>query len=277
MTKRIIALALAALLSFAMLTACGDKTPAGTDPAATDPAVSGSTDANGGADETKGTLIIGGIGPLTGATAVYGINVKNGAQIAVDEINAAGGVNGYKLELKFQDDEHDPEKSVNAYNKLMDEGMQVLMGTVTSAPCVAVAAVALEDYMFLLTPSGSAVECVANPNAFRICFSDPNQGVGSAGYIAEHKLASKVAVFYNVSDVYSNGIYEKFAAEATAKGIEVVTAQAFTKDSATDFSVQIQKIKESGAELVFLPIYYQEASLFLEQASTAGLNVKYFG
>ena len=103
--------------------------------------------------------------------------------------------------------------------------------------------------MFLLTPSGSAVECVANPNAFRICFSDPNQGVGSADYIAEHKLASKVAVFYNVSDVYSNGIYEKFAAEAAAKGIEVVTAQAFTKDSATDFSVQIQKIKESGAEL----------------------------
>ena len=277
MTKRIIALALAALLSFAMLTACGDKTPAGTDPAATDPAVSGSTDANGGADETKGTLIIGGIGPRTGAAAVYGINVKNGAQIAVDEINAAGGVNGYKLELKFQDDEHDPEKSVNAYNKLMDEGMQVLMGTVTSAPCVAVAAVALEDNMFLLTPSGSAVECVANPNAFRICFSDPKQGVDPADYIAEHKLASKVAVFYNVSDVYSNGIYEKFAAEATAKGIEVVTAQAFTKDSATDFSVQIQKIKESGAELVFLPIYYQEASLFLEQASTAGLNVKYFG
>ena len=206
MTKRIIALALAALLSFAMLTACGDKKPAGTDPAATDPAVSGSTDANGGADETKGTLIIGGIGPLTGAAAVYGINVKNGAQIAVDEINAAGGVNGYKLELKFQDDEHDPEKSVNAYNKLMDEGMQVLMGTVTSAPCVAVAAVALEDNMVLLTPSGSAVECVANPNAFRICFSDPNQGVGSADYIAEHELASKVAVFYNVSDVYSNGI-----------------------------------------------------------------------
>ena len=244
MTKRIIALALAALLSFAMLTACGDKTPAGTDPAATDPAVSGSTDANGGADETKGTLIIGGIGPLTGAAAVYGINVKNGAQIAVDEINAAGGVNGYKLELKFQDDEHDPEKSVNAYNKLMDEGMQVLMGTVTSAPCVAVAAVALEDNMFLLTPSGSAVECVANPNAFRICFSDPSQGVDPADYIAEHKLASKVAVFYNVSDVYSNGIYEKFAAEAAAKGIEVVTAQAFTKDSATDFSVQIQKIKQ---------------------------------
>lgn len=253
MTKRILALALAALLSFSVLTACGSK----------------DTDTN--------TLVIGGIGPLTGAAAVYGINVKNGAQIAVDEINAAGGVNGYKLELKFQDDEHDPEKSVNAYNKLVDDGMQLLMGTVTSAPCVAVAAVAKDDNMFLLTPSGSAVECVASPNAFRICFSDPDQGIASADYIADHKLASKIAVFYNVSDVYSNGIYEKFAAEAAAKDLEIVTAQAFTKDSATDFSVQIQKIKESGADLVFLPIYYEEAALFLEQASTADLGVTYFG
>lgn len=278
MTKRIIALALAALLSFAMLTACGDKQPAATDgTTVSDSAVSDATDATGGADEVKGTLVIGGIGPITGAAAVYGNNVKNGAQLAVDEINAAGGVNGYYLDFKFQDDEHDAEKSVNAYNKLMDEGMQVLMGTVTSAPCIAVAAVALDDNMFMLTPSGSAVECVANPNAFRICFSDPDQGIGSADYIAEHQLASKIAVFYNVSDVYSTGIYEKFAAEAAAKGLEVVTAQAFTKDSATDFSVQIQKIKESGAELVFLPIYYQEASLFLEQAAAAGLETKYFG
>lgn len=278
MTKRIIALVLAALLSFAMLTACGDKQPAATDgTTASDSAVSDATDATGGADEVKGTLVIGGIGPITGAAAVYGNNVKNGAQLAVDEINAAGGVNGYYFDFKFQDDEHDAEKSVNAYNKLMDEGMQVLVGTVTSAPCIAVAAVALDDNMFMLTPSGSAVECVANPNAFRICFSDPDQGIGSADYIAEHKLASKIAVFYNVSDVYSTGIYEKFAAEAAANGLEVVTAQAFTKDSATDFSVQIQKIKESGAELVFLPIYYQEASLFLEQAAAAGLETKYFG
>lgn len=275
MTKRIIALVLAALLSFAVLTACGDKQPAVTTGSSE---VSNSTQATGGADdEVKGSLIIGGIGPITGAAAVYGSNVKNGAELAVEEINAAGGVNGYYLDFKFQDDEHDPEKSVNAYNKLMDDGMQVLMGTVTSAPCIAVAAVALDDNMFMLTPSGSAVECIANPNAFRICFSDPGQGIGSADYIADKKLASKIAVFYNVSDVYSTGIYEKFSAEAAAKGLEIVTAQAFTKDSATDFSVQIQKIKESGAELVFLPIYYQEAALFLEQAAAAGLETKYFG
>ena len=258
--KKFAAVAMAAVMTFAF-TACGSD-DAGTE--------------NGGAD-ANAKFVIGGIGPTTGGAAVYGQAVKNAAEMAAEEINAAGGINGYPVEFLWQDDEHDTEKAVNAYNSLKDQGMQMLMGTVTSAPCTAVVALTSEDNMFQLTPSGSAVESIKGDNAFRVCFSDPNQGVGSADYIAEHKLASKVAVFYNVSDVYSNGIYEKFAAEATAKGIEVVTAQAFTKDSATDFSVQIQKIKESGAELVFLPIYYQEASLFLEQASTAGLNVKYFG
>lgn len=226
---------------------------------------------------TENTLVIGGIGPLTGGNATYGTAVKNGATLAVDEINAAGGVNGMMLSLDFQDDESDAEKAVNAYNVLKDNGMQVSLGTVTSTPCVAVAAKAAEDNVFLLTPSGSAVECTKADNAFRICFNDPNQGVASAQYIAENNLASKVAVIYNGSDVYSSGIYEKFVAEAANRNLEIVTAQAFTKDSATDFSVQIQKIKESGAELVFLPIYYEAAALILTQADKAGLDVKYFG
>lgn len=226
---------------------------------------------------TENTLVIGGIGPLTGGNATYGTAVKNGATLAVDEINAAGGVNGMMLSLDFQDDESDAEKAVNAYNVLKDNGMQVSLGTVTSTPCVAVAAKAAEDNVFLLTPSGSAVECTKADNAFRICFNDPNQGVASAQYIAENNLASKVAVIYNSSDVYSSGIYEKFVAEAANRNLEIVTAQAFTKDSATDFSVQIQKIKESGAELVFLPIYYEAAALILTQADKAGLDVKYFG
>lgn len=226
---------------------------------------------------TENTLVIGGIGPLTGGNATYGTAVKNGATLAVDEINAAGGVNGMLLSLDFQDDESDAEKAVNAYNVLKDNGMQVSLGTVTSTPCVAVAAKAAEDNVFLLTPSGSAVDCTKADNAFRICFNDPNQGVASAQYIAENNLASKVAVIYNGSDVYSSGIYEKFVAEAANRNLEIVTAQAFTKDSATDFSVQIQKIKESGAELVFLPIYYEAAALILTQADKAGLDVKYFG
>ena len=197
------------------------------------------------------TIRIGGIGPITGGAAIYGQAVKNAAELAVEEINAAGGIGGTKIAFNFQDDEHNAEKAVNAYNTLKDWGMQILMGTVTSAPCTAVASEAEADNMFLLTPSGSAVECIEADNAFRICFSDPNQGVASAQYIGENGLAKKVAVIYDSSDVYSSGIYEKFNKEAKEQGIEVVVAEAFTAESKTDFSVQIQKAKEAGAELVF--------------------------
>lgn len=220
---------------------------------------------------------IGGIGPTTGGAAVYGLAVQHGAEIAVKEINEAGGINGYPVEFQFQDDEHDAEKSVNAYNTLKDWGMQALMGTVTSAPCIAVADKTAADNMFQITPSGSAVECAANPNVYRVCYSDPAQGTASAKYIGEHKLASKVAVIYDSSDVYSSGIYEKFAQEAPNQGIEVVDAEAFTADSNKDFSTQLQKAKESGAELVFLPIYYTEASLILQQANTMDFAPQFFG
>lgn len=226
--------------------------------------------------QDENTLVIGGIGPITGAAATYGIAVKNGAQLAVDEINAAGGVNGMMLKLDFQDDEHDAEKAVNAYNTLRDK-IKLLIGTVTSSPCAAVASKTAEDNMFMLTPSGSSVECIKNDNAFRICFSDPEQGAKSAQYIDENDIASTVAVIYNSSDVYSQGIYETFAAEAQERDLEIVAAEAFTKDSATDFSVQLQKIKDSGAELIFLPIYYQEAALILTQANKAGIEAKFFG
>ncbi|MBE7022800.1 MAG: amino acid ABC transporter substrate-binding protein [Ruminococcaceae bacterium] len=225
----------------------------------------------------ENALVIGGIGPVTGVAAAYGQGVKNGATLAVEEINAAGGVNGLQLAFHFEDDEHDAEKAVNAYNTLKDKGIQLLMGTVTSVPCVAVAAKTAEDNMFQLTPSGSSVECIKNDNAFRICFSDPNQGAASAEYIAEHQLASKVAVIYNSSDVYSQGIYETFAAEAAARNLTITTAEAFTDDSATDFTVQLQKVKESGAELLFLPIYYEAAALILTQADNMDLDVKFFG
>lgn len=217
---------------------------------------------------------VGGIGPVTGGAAVYGQAVKNATELAVNEINALGGV---QFEFQFEDDEHDAEKSVNAYNTLKDWGMQMLLGTVTSAPCIAVAAETANDNMFQLTPSGSAVECVANPNAFRVCFSDPNQGAASAQYIGENKLATKIGVIYDSSDVYSSGIYEKFAEEAANQGLEIVSAEAFTADNKTDFSVQLQKAKDAGAELVFLPIYYTEASLILTQANSMGFAPKFFG
>ena len=196
---------------------------------------------NSGAASTGNTIKIGGIGPVTGGAAVYGQAVKNAAELAVKEINAAGGINGMTIEFKFEDDVHDAEKSVNAYNALKDWGMEVLMGTVTSTPCQAVVEETHKDNMFQLTPSGSAVECIKYDNAFRVCFSDPNQGVASAMYIGSNKLASKVAVIYNSSDVYSTGIYEKFAAEAANQPFEIVAAEAFTDDSKTDFTVQLQK------------------------------------
>ena len=255
MKKRVLSLSLALAMA-ASLTACGSSSSTTETTAAA--AADATTAAAGASSEASSDKVfkIGGIGPVTGAAAVYGLAVKNGAQIAVDEINADGGINGYQIEFNFQDDEHDAEKSVNAYNTLKDWGMQVLMGTVTSAPCVAVADKTNADNMFQITPSGSSVECAQNPNVFRVCFSDPDQGAASATYIAENKLAEKIAVIYDSSDVYSSGIYEKFAAEAANQGLEIVDAEAFTADSNKDFSTQLQKAKDAGADLVFLPIYY---------------------
>lgn len=222
-------------------------------------------------------FVIGGIGPTTGTNATYGQSVKNGAELAVKEINEAGGINGVPIRFEWQDDEGDVEKAVNAYNALKDKDIQILMGTVTSQPCAAVVAETSRDNMFQLTPSGSAVESIAGDNAFRVCFSDPNQGIGAADYMAENFAGQTVAAIYDSSDVYSAGIYEKFAAEAEAKGVEVVAAEAFTKDAKTDFTVQLQKIKESGADILFMPVYYEPAALILTQADQIGLDVTFFG
>ncbi len=240
-------------------------------------AACGSNSDTTGSTNGEVTLKIGGSGPLTGDYAQYGNGVKNGAQLAVDEINAAGGVNGIKLEFDLQDDEGTQEKAVNAYNALKDWGMKLSIGTVTSDACIAFQGEAARDNMFLLTPSATAVEAINGDNAFRVCFSDPNQGVASADYIADNNVAKKVAIIYDSSNSYSSGIYEKFVSEAKVKGIEVVTAQSFTADSNKDFTAQLQAVKSSGAELLFLPIYYSEASLILNQAKMAALEIKYFG
>ena len=231
--------------------------------------------------DTAGTngkeLIIGASGPLTGNTASYGQAVQKGAQLAVDEINAAGGVNGITLKLDFQDDENNAQKANNAYNIVKDNGAKVFMGTVTSGPCVSVVELAQEDNMFMITPSGTAVDCIKYDNAFRVCFNDPMQGTASAEYIATKQLGSKIGIIYDSSDVYSSGIFQAFKAEAANRGLEIVSEQAFTSSNNTDFSVALQKIKESNADLVFLPIYYKEASSILQQARDVGLSVKWFG
>ena len=221
---------------------------------------------------------IGSIGPVTGAAAAYGSAVMDSAQIAVDEVNAAGGINGFQVEFNPQDDELDAEKAVNAYNTLKDWGMQMLLGTVTSGSCIAVESEAAADNMFLLTPSGTAVDCItAGDNAFRVCFSDPAQGTASAQYIGSHELGSKVAVLYDSSDVYSSGIYANFHVESENQPYEIVAEAAFTADSKTDFSAQLQSFKDAGADLVYLPFYYNEISIVLTQAASMDYHPVWFG
>lgn len=264
-------LALCLVVSLAACGSTGSSTPAAdnTDTPADN------TPANDAAEPATGTVIrIGGIGPVTGGAAEYGLAVRGGAEIAVAELNARGG---QQYELKFEDDEHDTEKAVNAYNSLKDWGMQVLMGTVTSAPCVAVEAETAADNMFQLTPSGSAEDCIKEANAFRMCFSDPEQGALSADYIADNSLAAKVAVIYDSSDPYSSGIHDAFIEEAEVKDLEIVADEAFTADSNKDFNVQLGKAKSAGAELVFIPFYYSEAALVLQQAKAMDFAPIFFG
>lgn len=258
--SKVLSVALASAMALSMA-ACGSNSTAGS--------------TGGSADVFK----IGGIGPTTGGAATYGLAVKNAMQLAVDEVNAAGGVNGYQLELNFQDDEHDAEKSVNAYNALKDANAQILLGCVTSAPCIAVTEKTKADNMFQLTPSGTAVACTQYDNAFRVCFSDPAQGTASAKYIGEHNLASKVAIIYDSSDVYSSGIRESFIAEAkNQSSFEIVEDNlAFGADNKTDFTVQLEEARKSGADMVFMPIYYQEASLILTKADSMGYQPTFFG
>ena len=264
--KKTLSMLLAGAMLATALTGCGGS------------ASNSSDSANSGSDSTaSGTAFkIGGTGPLTGAAAIYGNACKNGAQIAVDEINAEGG--DIQFELNYQDDEHDAEKAVNAYNTLKDWGMQLSLGSVTSKPCEATVAENYSDRIFALTPSASTVAVTADKdNVFQMCFVDPNQGTASAQYIAEQKLGTKIAVIWKNDDVYSTGIHDKFVAEAKTKGLQVVSDNTFTDASANDFSVQLNDAKSKGADLVFLPMYYQPASLILTQANAMGYAPKFFG
>ena len=272
--KKAVSMFLTAALAVSCLAGCGSSagnTSTGNASAGADSSASDDSAADGS------VFKIGSIGPTTGDAAIYGTAVQNGAQIAVDEINEAGGINGHQIEYNFQDDQGDPEKAANAYNTLKDWGMQVLMGTVTTGPCVSVADLTAADNMFQITPSASSTDVIKNDNVFQVCFTDPAQGTKSAQYIGENNLAKKVAIIYNSSDIYSSGIEAKFVEEAANQNFEVVAEEAFTADSKTDFSTQLQKAKDAEADLVFLPIYYTEASIILTQADSMGYAPTFFG
>lgn len=262
-------LCLAMLFSLA---ACASKDDTTTDTS------SDTTDTTDTTSDGEKTVRLGLIGPMTGDYANYGTSTRDGAQIAVDEINEAGGVNGYTFVLDTQDSQGDPDSAVSAYGKLMDSGMNVSLGCVLSGEAQSVITAAVEDGILIVTPTSSAKACIeGNPNAFRVCFNDPAQGTASADYIADNNLGTKIAVFYQSDIDYSAGLYETFAAEAAAKGLEIVEEQTFTAGSNTDFSTQINAIRDSGCELVFLPIYAAEAATFLTQAAGKLDGVTYFG
>ncbi len=264
--KKTLCLLLALVMVVGMLAGCGSNAGSSADSETAAPA---NNDGNP-------TFKIGSSGPLTGGAAIYGTAVMNAARIAVDEINAMDGIH---FEFQAQDDEADSgDKAINAYNTLMDWGMQVMVGTVTSGSGITVSAQAFQDRTFMLTPSGSSVDLIKDKdNAFQVCFTDPNQGTGSADYIAEHFPGAKVAVIYRNDDAYSQGIRDTFVAEFTAKGLTVEYEGTFTADTATDFSVQLTAAQSAGADILFLPIYYQPAAVILQQANQMGYAPTFFG
>ncbi len=264
--KKAVSFAMAAAVVMAAFTGCQGAPASQATPAASN----GSTPA-------AQTLIIGGSGPLTGDYATYGISVKQGALLAMKELNAAGGVNGIQFDVRIEDDQADPAMAVSAYSTLYDAGMKVSLGGVTSGACIAVSEETKKDGMLMLTPSGSQKDCVQYDNGFRVCFTDPDQGIYAAQFIFDNKVGQKIAVIYDKSNDYSAGITENFMTKAKELGLEVVTQQAYTNQSNTDFSVQLQAVKSSGADLVFLPIYAQEAAYILTQANKMALGATFFG
>ena len=268
---------MAAVMAMAALTGCGASADSSSaaDSSAAGSSAAGSS-AAAAADGEK-MFVLGGSGPLTGPTANYGLAVQHGEEMAVEEINAAGGINGYQIRWEFEDDENDPEKGVNAYNALKDDGMQVFVGATTAGPTLALTSETERDNLFQMVPSSTAADVTRPKNVFRMTLSGPVQGGKAAEYIAAHNLATKVGVIYDSSDTYSGDIYQQFAEKAKESGLELVDAEAYTADSKTDFKAQQTKLKDAGADLVFMPIYYTEASLILQQAKELDYAPQFFG
>ena len=267
--KKVLAFTMALAMVAASFAGCGNSSS--TDTAATT-AAAGETTA---AVQGTGTVKIGMSGPLTGGASAYGLAVKAGMEIAVEEINAKGGL---QLEFNAQDDEADGEKAVSAYNVLKDWGMQVMAGQVTTGAALQVAGESVADNMFNLTPSASAESlATTGDNIFQMCFTDPNQGASAAELVSTKYAGSKVGIIYDSSDDYSSGLYKGFSANAATMGVEIVATTSYTADNKADLSTQVTKCQEAGADLVFLPIYYTEAAQILSYANRIGYTPKFFG
>ena len=263
---KVLTMALAAVLAFAMLalTACGGSDNGG----GAAPAGSGS------AAPAGGEIVIGATGPLTGDASSYGISVQQGAQLAVDEINAAGGVGGYTLKFSMKDDKAAAADASTGYDLLYDEGMVISIGSVTSGSCVAFGQKAAQDGLFFITPSASSADVVATGDtAFRVCFGDPDQGTLAADELTGK--FTKIGCIYDTSDPYSNGIFAAFDEAMKAKGVEY-EVRTFDADNKKDFSSQVEALKD--CEVIFCPFCYTEASLVARACAAKELdNIVLFG
>ena len=218
--------------------------------------------------------IIGLSGPLTGGAAMYGTAVANSAQMAVDEINAAGGLNGVKFKLIATDDMNDATKVSTNYSSMFEGGMQVSLGTVTTQPGLEYKNLSADDNVFFITPSASGDAIPANPNGYQMCFADGNQGKVAAEFVNANYKGQTIGAFYKSDEAYSKGIYDQFKANLDSSITVVETS--FTEANATDFSTQIDTLK--SCNFIFMPIYYTPASLFMTQAKDIiAASATYYG
>lgn len=284
--KKAVSVFMALSLAAVTLTACGTKSESSVDViSGEDKGVETQGSAEAGTQATATvegaeTFLIGGTGPVSGDLAIYGLAVQRGAEIAINEINAAGGVdvNGttYQLALDFQDDVGDGETAIAAYNKLMDNGINAFLGTVTSGACIAVADATNADGILQLTPSSSQLECTQYDNAFRVCFADPLQGEVMGTYAVETAGKKKIAVIYHNDSDYSAGMAEVFKSTVEELGGEIVAFEA-SASADVDFSTQLTKIKGTDAEMIFVPTYYGVATYIAQQAADLGMKLPFIG
>lgn len=247
-----------------LLTACG---------------TSGAVESNnsGGAQGPEDVITIGVITPKTGNVAIYGITTEQGMMLAVDEINANGGINGKKLVLKSEDDKGDATEAVNIYSKYVEEGVNGILGPVTSKPALAVAENASADNIPIVTPTGTMASITeGKPNVFRICFTDPMQGVLLANFASGTLNVKTAAILRNTSSDYSNGVADKFIEKAKADGIEIVADEGYGATD-KDFKAQLTNIKSSNPEVLLIPDYYENDVIILKQAHDVGLDIPIIG
>lgn len=279
--KKLLAMLMALTMIFALCAGCGSSSNA---PAETETSENNAPAAAGEeAAADAGEIVIGWLGPQTGGVAQYGLAVQYGVDLYVEQLNAAGGINGKPVRVVYYDEEGDTTKAITGYNSLVDSGVVAIIGDVTTGPCTAVVAESQNDNMPMITASATAASITYNEetdtvytNMFRSCFIDPFQGTTMANFASEVLGASTAAILYDNGDTYSTGVYEYFAAQCAELGIEIVATESYASGS-VDFSGQLTNIANADPDVLFLPVYYNDVALIAAAAASAGVDATLLG